>query len=298
MFYKSALNIGTSEGTVQCTYATIYADNQGARPLFSFQRKNFGASPGFGFGGRAMIDDLDTKNNENTSYGFASSRLAYINDDRLVATYTGYGAEGVIGWDGGKAGRGEATAYTTFDFPLVVADEWSGDRFVPVKLVQEASAYLRHTLDHAKAGTYIVIYKDESKREILPLMRTPAGMIKEKGLYMPADQRTIEKGMAIEQAYIQFSAKNAISPAFSQEQLDEFDKKGYVVMQWHDISPKYRALRDKILNSQSVYYVKPAAFNWHPIDIRGYNGQDLEPLRKEYEQARKLLIIAGGAALL
>ena len=142
MFYKNALKMGTSEGTVQCTYATIYADNRGTRPLFSFQRKDWAAAPGFGFGGRGMIDDLDTKNYGNMSYGFASGN-AYLVDEGIVATYTGYGREGVIGWDDGKALRGESTVYTTFDFPLVVANEWSADRYVPVRLVQEAAAFLR-----------------------------------------------------------------------------------------------------------------------------------------------------------
>ena len=297
MFYKNALKMGTSEGTVQCTYATIYADNRGTRPLFSFQRKDWAAAPGFGFGGRGMIDDLDTKNYGNMSYGFASGN-AYLVDEGIVATYTGYGREGVIGWDDGKALRGESTVYTTFDFPLVVANEWSADRYVPVRLVQEAAAFLRHTLDHAKAGTYTMVYKDESRTEVVPLMKTPSEYVGNEGLYMPADHRAIKNKKTVEWVYTQFGVKKIVDPTFTQKQLDEFKDKGYVVAEWNDISPKYRELRDKILNSQSVYYVKPAAFRWHPIDIKGYQAPDLEPLRKEYEQARNMLILAGGAALL
>ena len=306
MFYKNALKMGTSEGTVQCTYATIYADNRGTRPLFSFQRKDWAAAPGFGFGGRGMIDDLDTKNYGNMSYGFASGG-AYLVDEGIVATYTGYGREGVIGWDDGKALRGESTVYTTFDFPLVVANEWSADRYVPVRLVQEAAAYLRHTLDHAKAGTYTMVYKDESRTEVVPLMKTPQGeswKYKDLGGWTLADDLAIKYGRAKDYAYQPYSVQalskkmGQQSPIFTQKQLDEFKDKEYVVVEWNDISPKYRELRDKILNSQSVYYVKPAAFRWHPIDIKGYQAPDLEPLRKEYEQARNMLILAGGAALL
>ena len=149
MKYKQALTVGTqAEGTIQCTYATLY-DKRG-RALFSLQRKNFEQSD-------AYLEYLH-------EYGYDGT--AQYGDNKTIAenyVYTADGQEGVILWD--MHGRGQVdidnapTGLITFDVPLVAVDSYSPDRLVPCKLLLPAVEYLQRTIKSAKKVTKYTIYK-------------------------------------------------------------------------------------------------------------------------------------------
>ena len=125
MWYRDALAIGRSEGTIQCTYAIIY-DADG-RKLFALQRKNF----------------EDEYNKYQGMYEYSDTQRTIVD--------TGWGNEGIVAWEIDQRTPDGAvdTGYIAFDLPLVYAEEYSTERLVPVKLDYNAVAYLKKTLASA-----------------------------------------------------------------------------------------------------------------------------------------------------
>ncbi len=240
MDYSQALAIGTSEGTVKNTYATIYADEKGMRPLFSIQRKNFEE--------KAEIKDLYLNNGYNYSWNKSNGNL--------IAVYTGYGKEALIAWDRGGDAPG-LTGYATVDFPIVYAEQYTEGKLVPVKLLYETISYLKMTLAYATPGYYV--YEKDGKYTYYPKL--------------------------------------------TEKQYSDFVKDEYTIKR--DLSPAYRELRDNVLNQNSVYYVKPDAFVWNAVNcnhVKNASGEyetaELKKAKADLEKAKRILILAGGAALL
>jgi hypothetical protein len=152
MKYREALQVGTeAEGTIQCTYATIY-DKDG-HALFSLQRKRFQDTEVY----REMVMKYG-QNYEGEYEGNTTFTDNYV--------YTGDGKEGIILWTtgrlttGGDGGANTAPkAIIDFDVPLVVVDRYSADRLVPCKLLYPTVEYLRKTVQSSKKFTKYVIYK-------------------------------------------------------------------------------------------------------------------------------------------
>ena len=61
-------------------------------------------------------------------------------------------------------------------------------------------------------------------------------------------------------------------------------------------NPKWIELANR-LNTTETFYVKPAAFNWHPIDIRVNTGR-LKKAEENLNKAKALLAAAGVATIL
>ena len=83
-----------------------------------------------------------------------------------------------------------------------------------------------------------------------------------------------------------------------------WSKLGYKIREIKDIKWQYKQIREILKQGQKVY-VKPAAFRWFPVDMSHTQDaygvdlqQSVEVSKEELERAKKLLILAGGAALL
>ena len=215
MKYKQGLNIGHCEGTIQCTYAVIYSDPYGTKKLFALQRRNF-------------ADKWNLDNSGNEGYDNSNpDNFTLQSSQGIITTYTGFGAEGIIGWDmrGGTKGAtwGAATGMITFDMPLVLATEHSNARFVPVTLLEDAVMYIRRTLNNDNIKHY---------RE-----------------------------------------------------------------HWAELASR--------IQSGTTVYVKPAAFNWQPINLINSvdkNGipisEKVQVSKEKLDKARRALILAGASNLL
>ena len=210
-----------------------------------------------------FIKDLYWNNRGNESWGKAGTW------DDNVATYTGYGKEALIGWDKGTVIQNQGlTGYTVVDFPLVKATKWNEGRYVPVTLVEEAVIYIKKTLMYAKRYNWYD-YID------------------------PTTGKTVKTGLV---------------PKKEDERervIKKAKRDGYTYKEYIDYSPQWRYLKKSVLNPDTVYYIKPAAFNWYPVNIKNTvdaNGilitQEAQDALADLERAKKLLILAGGAALI
>lgn len=254
MWYKNALNIGDAEGTVQCSYAVLYEDPKGEKPLFCFRRKHFELSD--------FVADLHRNNAGNYSF---DPKWADSEDE--VANYTGWGREILLGWDDNRALR-EPSVYATIDFPLVIAKEYSSEKLVPVRILGVALAYLKQSLMYAKLRNYSVAVNSAGEVVEMHLLGHKAGDDK-------------------------WYARCASDPKL----------KGCKIIDKTDISPRYLKIRE-MLSEDRPFYVKPAAFFWHPVNdknTRDENGnvtnEQIKALKADLDRARMLLILAGGAAV-
>lgn len=235
MRYKAALAIGHAEGTIQCTYAMIYDKN--GNKLFALQRRNF----------RPDWEEIVRLNSGNSSYDKSGS----LN----IVTYTGYGGEGIIGWDTGSAQTEMTeTAYITFDMPLVRAKKWSNDQLVPVTLLYDAIAYIKQTLASAKDYKMYQLCKPDGSVEKLVL-----------------DKEEADKWSA------DHDYENAVRIVYQK------------LPRWTKIS--------EALNDTDTFYVKPAAFDWQPVNILNTIDSDGIPIaekvrvsKEALDRARKILI--------
>ena len=260
MRYKQALSIGKSEGTIQCTYAIIY-DAQGNK-VFALQRK--------GFEKNWISNAQKREDNYNRS------------TPDIIVTYTGDGAEGIIGWDTGNGAiiGDTATGYITFDMPLVAASEWSGETLVPVRLLFPAIEYMKRTLASAQEIALPIYYKFAS-----PDDKAAAEEMLNNG------DMSFE-GMAVEKTELK---------RIGQKWRKEDDsviliayRKGY--------NPIWENLIDN-LNEDTIYYVKPAAFSWNPVDLSNCTDKNGTPYNERVRVAKekldraKALLIASGTTL-
>ena len=251
MWYRQALAIGRAEGTIQCTYAIIY-DKSGEK-LFALQRKNFED--------KLRADGLSKERSEG--------------DQRNIVVDTYYGAEGIIAWqlDAKTGGDFVDTGYIAFDMPLVIADEHSDDRLVPVRLDYNAIAYIKKTLASAKEINAYVFYKvgADGKR-----------VEDEKLFRLTSEQRTKFKDQA------------------AQKDADGLPLAETI----KDYHPRWLKLSQS-LNDTDTFYVKPAAFDWQPVDTRHMNNGSnpdwvlrRDEAKSRLDKARKLLIAAGFSNIL
>ena len=128
MWYRDALNIGRAQGIIQCTFACIY--NEKGEQLFALYRKNTG--------------ELAEK------FGGYNKQSTY---DKIIVDTGTFSQEGIVAWEIDRRlgdGTYADTGYITFDLPLVIADEHSDDRLVPVHLDYNAIAYIKRTLASVK----------------------------------------------------------------------------------------------------------------------------------------------------
>lgn len=235
MRYRDALAIGTSEGTIQCTYAILYGEEEYSkkmgrkvhRHLFSLQRKIDGfnylpvATNWFDSQySEGQMRDLSSDNTQTaTNIEYDPSR-GYQGSGYV---YTGDGKEGIFRW-GVSSNRFDedktdemATGLIGFDLPIVKVTEYSEEKYVPAELLPDARLYILKTMEAARV-------------------------------------------------------------------LDK----------------RWEEMYKRILNYNGTVYVKPAAFNWQPVEVRNSANRSamIEQARKEMEQAKAVLIAAGASNIL
>ena len=233
MWYRDALSIGKSIGTIQCTFAELIADPNGQQKVFSLQRKRF-----------------------------MTQHERYELDHKYYQVDMSWNSEGIPAWDLDRK-WGVPEGYIVFDLPLVIADVHSDDRLVPVRLDYNAVDYIKRTLRATKMRPYYVVYDN------------------------PEDPQIIRQTFAKPETYT--------------------DKKGrlrtrkddYYVAIYEKISDRFEKLA-KMLNENDIFYVKPAAFRWMPIDVSHMNnGTNPEFVKRKNEaykkmkDAEKVLLLAG-----
>lgn len=257
MWYREALAIGRAQGTIQCTYAIIY--DQDGKKLFALQRLNPASQ---------KAADIMTRNGGKESDP----------DSRSVETWnldlvdTSFGQEGIIAWQ--QDVRTENldrvdTGYIVFDLPLVIAEEHSNDRLVPVRLDANAVLYIQNTLWATKTYTGYELYTKDLSRVIDSGKSNPNywGKTYTKDGVMYVD--TKRNGTCIVQALLDYRKPH-----------------------WAELIRR--------LNADEVFYVKPAAFDWQPIDVSHMNnGSNPEWVRRKDEayaklqKSKKMLMLAG-----
>lgn len=274
MKYRQALEIGDSEGIIQCTYATIY--EAGGKPLFSLQRRKF----------EQHLDKniLDAQYSEDPNDHYDSDR----NNQFADAVYTGSGKEGIIAWDYGYWLTQAETGYIDFDLPLVAASyPASSERLVPVKLLPDAVLYIEKTLLSLKPKPHYSIYKKVENGEPELVAESYGAMNEKVKEYVTYDKTT--KWQAIDGYYLDIT---------------------------QEISPRWKRLIEKI-NSNSTYYIRPAAFRWFPVNTnnlehkkenwediddetkaRIMNYDSVQKAKKKLDNAKALLAAAGVATII
>lgn len=269
MWYRQAMAFGDSEGTIQCTFATIY-DAQG-RSVFSLQRENFKLKEQY-YNAYFQSDKWLNGHYKNNLGHYGS----------LV--YTGSGAEGIFYWDqGGEFTRDSLTGYISIDFPLVYAEKWSGAKVVPVKLLQPAVDFIKRSISGIQKDKLIKAYdifvNASGKRgRLIRTVYTPSEICNFLGLYFWSDE--YQKKVA----EVLNSGKDVI-----------YDK--YIVAAPEKRpNPIWENLHNR-LNTTETFYVRPAAFNWHPVNVR-VKEDYLDKLKSDLDKAKALLIATGAATLI
>lgn len=255
MWYRGAMSFGDSEGTIQCTYAIIY-DKDGNR-IFALQRKKW-------------EERLETKSLAWLQESFDNGHYQYPNGFGSMV-YTGAGQEGIFYWDDGNIYTGNTTTgYLTIDFPLVVAKEYSTERLVPVRLLPEAVAFIKKALANGQKKTWV---------------------------YNVYNNNNGEKGELVETYYYAEALKHATG--INHEQWLRDNKDGRIVTDKYIIEsaqvpdPRFEKVRNRI-NESETFYVKPAAFNWHPINVN-VKSERLKKAKADLDRAQALLVAAGVA---
>lgn len=262
--YREALAIGTkADGATKCTFATIYADPDGKQPLFSLQRDKTNYNWLYKNKNRLGFD-LDPETGEWIAYDATAS-----------AWWLGYGIyfdnDHDETWDGTLKGN-----LYEIDIPIVRVDEIADTKCVPATLLPEAIDLIKKSIQHLNRKTYYIVYA-----------------VAKPGT--PGYPNTI-----------------IAHEGFSPKKFEDNNNVHYEHTTELRVSPKYQKLLEVLDNSEKIY-IKPDAFVWEPLDARNAtitiadeNGQEISVLLDDYitdkkaafEKARKMLILAGGAALL
>lgn len=267
MRYREALNIGKrAEGTIMCTFATIYDAN--GKGLFSMQRVQ-------------QINVVNWKGGYSDDNSW-SDALIVPTGDNVYFTDGGYHGDVNANTDG------ELKGGITFDLPFVTIDQISSDRLVPATLTETAIEVITKACENVKVTKYIIERVWDAQKPT----NTPGGS--------PAvGSRTIVK----ETYYLSPSEKRE----WLQERTTQYYH--YEIRTEVVISPKYIALSE-ILETRGTVYIKPDAFNWHPLDVENAtvtetdeNGNTVEinlidKLKAAEQQLNvaKAALIAAGAA--
>ena len=243
MFYKYAMEYGDCEGTIRCAYAMFY--NEHGERVFALQRKNFDLQ-----NMTAHHLDQHVQNDPNYLYQWAQ-------DSNGNAVYTGAGKQGIFYWD---AGGWQPTGYMQINFPVVVAKEWSGEKLVPVTLVEEAVNYIKETINKAQKSWHYTIWKvyDKNTQELL---------------YTGYKKKYIEPYK---------------------------DNPNYIIQREKGIHPLLAELK-KGIDKDTVFYIKPAAFVWHPINLKNkpiVETTEIKQKKVDLDRARMAVILAGGLTLI
>lgn len=269
MWYKKAMAFGDSEGTIQCTYATIY-DAQG-RKVFSLQRRNFGRKESYN--SAYFLTDAWLNGHYQNNMGRYGSLV-----------YTGAGKEGIFYWDqGGEFSRDSMTGYVNIDFPLVYAEKWSGERLVPVKLLPVAVDFIKRSIDGIQKDKLIKAY------DIFENVNGKRGN-KIKTVYTLA-----EVFKYLTHGTWDWYEEN-INKKYWDNGQDAIDGKVIISPPYETRNPIYYNLYNR-LNSTETFYIKPAAFNWHPVNVR-IKEEKLNKLKADLDKAKALLIATGAATLI
>ena len=185
----------------------------------------------------------------------------YAGEDVLIP-YLGAGAEGVVLWNTGSNFTGRTeTGYIVFDMPLVEATQYSSEKYVPVKLLYDAKVYLLRTITSSKQYGW-------------------------DGEWWFYDKKSRK-----------FRMRVAVTPD-NEAEIEKLKESGKFVFYFHE--SRWRKLYNKINKSDTVY-VKPAAFDWRPVEIGGSTGDgDVETrtdritkAKQKLDQAKAILIAAG-----
>ena len=238
MWYRDALSIGKSIGTIQCTYAELFADPNGQQKVFSLQRKKLWNM---------------------------TQHERYELDHKYYQVDMSWNTEGIVAWDllGNNKSGVVPEGYIVFDLPLVIADVHSDDRLVPVRLDYNAVDYIKRTLRATKMRPYYVVYDNPEDPQII------------RQTFFKPETYTDKKGRL------------------------RTRKDDYYVAIYEKISDRFEKLA-KMLNENDIFYVKPAAFRWMPIDVSHMNnGTNPEFVKRKNEaykkmkDAEKVLLLAG-----
>lgn len=263
MTYREALAIGTkADGAIKCTFATIYADPEGKQPLFSLQRD---------------------KTNYNWLYK-NKNQLEFVqgeNGELIPQSSTFQLANGLYFYDGESRYGGADGWLYEIEIPIVRVDGIENSRCVPATLLSDALDLIKKAIANVKKRTLYKVW----------LVSDPGSP------GYPSRNVAWQDIVAPDKKQWQDTGNSYTHYEFTTEQV---------------LSPKYQKLLEVLKKNETVY-IKPDAFTWQPLDARNAtitvtdeNGNEItvslddyiDQKKQEYEQARKLLIIAGGAALL
>lgn len=177
-------------------------------------------------------------------------------------------ARGVFQWTDYKFDGPEANV--NYDMPLVVTSGVNDDKRVPATLTDKAREILTNSLNNTKR---VVRYD----------------------IYRCYDLDDPDHG---------FKAGDRIKEA--QQYHNDFDRRytitypkyHYETEAVNVLRPAYQKLID-ILKRKEVVYIRPAAFDWEPIDIKASNlDEQIAAAKRKMDTARAIAIAAGVATLL
>lgn len=249
MKYRGAFSIGNvCEGTIQCTYATIY--DASGKGLFSLQ-----------------------KNKTQYAYSYKSTGGAIV--QKLGDNIFFDARQGDVG-----AGRDtDMRGGITINLPLVYITEISDDTLVPAYLTDDAVEVISKALEKMKVYRY--------------------------SIYRVAKMTTTEQEKGSKKLVgVQYYAPNI--EALNNNLTDH--RYQYEVETEYIVSPKYQQLLDTISRREMIY-VKPAAFDWKPINgynatVKGADGKEIKlsdalaAAEKKVARAKALLAMAGASIIL
>lgn len=207
--------------------------------------------------------DLHVQNDPNYLY-------QWTQDQWGNAVYTGvngkgdyYKGESKQGIFYWDAGGWQPTGFMQINFPVVVARKWSGEPLVPVTLVEEAANYIKETINKAQKSWRFAIWNVYDKNT-LQLLYT-----------------------SYKKKYI--------------DQIKEYqDESKYIIQKEKGIHPLIAELK-KGIDKNTVFYIKPAAFVWHPINLKNkpiVETTEIKQKKVDLDRARMAVILAGGLTLI
>ena len=168
-----------------------------------------------------------------------------------------------------------------FDYSLQVAlvkveGEPSINRLVPCKLLYDSYVYLQNAILASKKIAY-------THKEIT--------LLYDKNYPRPA--YTEKQGVKVEWLEVENLAKYLKKKAVSKYQGIPC-LKTKIVIDGYDYKPKYKKLNDlmqkHLLEPSSNFYIKPAAFDWHPLDDT--DTQAIDASEKKLSNSKLLLLAA------
>ena len=257
-----------------CTFATIYDAN--GKGLFSMQRVQ-------------QINVVNWKGGYSDDNSWSDALIVPTGDNVYFSDNIYQGGQIIDAYSDAELKGG-----ITFDLPFVTIDQISSDRLVPATLTETAIEVIKKACEKVRVTKFIVEKVIDKDKVDTQDASHPGGKSASH-----VGERTIVK----ETYYL--------SPSEKDEWLHDRTTQyyHYEIRTEAVISPKYIALSE-ILETRGTVYIKPDAFDWHPLDVENAtvtetdaNGNTVEvnlidKLKAAEQQLNvaKAALIAAGAA--